>query len=358
MNKWLVGAVGAAAAGAAVASVRERQRDAVTVERAMLEPGPEVELRGDRMRLPISFHRSEAFAGVFGADVRGLTDMLPTDELHPVRIDGTRAAVFVVAYHHREATATMVDGETRVARPYGEVLIAALVTPRPAPPLVPIVATTMFRLGAFVLFLPVTTRLAMEAGRLWNYPKFVADMDFSESEAVREVVVAEGSRRLLTLRVRPAGRPVVDRAPTVLYSERDGRLLQATMPTFELRQVRLGGSGGELELGDHPIADNLRAIGLGHVPIATINVLASRFVMTEGRSLGRARPYRGYVTAERDFGRYTVRRPGAAAVDQYGGLGDAEWTTARDRPVAAPQAMLPESTLATAPGATAAATAR
>jgi hypothetical protein len=332
VNRWLIGAAGALAAGAVIASRRDRAAVEDPLARATSEQGPEVEIRGHRVRLPYSFHRSEAFLGIFAADLGALTAVLPTDELHPVKIDQRRAAVLVGAFHHREITAKAADGRTLVARPYGEVILAAAVTLRPAPPLAPLLAPSMFHMGGFVLHFPVTTRLAMDAGRLWNYPKFVADMDFTEGPDQREVRVSEGGRALLTLQVRPGGRPSIDRSPTVLYSVRDGRILETSLPTMEVHQVRLGATGANLELGSHPIADDLRAMELERRPIASQNVLASQLVMPDGRSLGPARPYAGYTAEERSFGRYTVRRPGTPEVDQYAGLGDEPWIAVTVQP--------------------------
>jgi hypothetical protein len=207
----------------------------------MREPGPIVELRGEQLRLPIAFHRSDGFGMIASADLERVAGLLPTDELHPVRVGGNRAAVFVGAYRHHEASAMMAGGATRLARPYGEVFVAAIVTRRPAPPVLPLVAPRLFGLGQFVLFLPVTSRLAMDAGRLWNLPKFVADMDFVDDDEERSVVLAEGGREILKLRVRAAGRVAVDRDRSVIYCERNGSLLELPARN-QLHRMEIGRS--------------------------------------------------------------------------------------------------------------------
>jgi hypothetical protein len=346
MRTRLVGAAGLAVTGVAVTRQVARRRQEQAVARAMLEPGPLVELRGEPMRLPVMFQRSDGFAAIFGAELERVAAILPSDAIHPVRLDRDRAAVIVAAYRHHEPMATMASGETRVARPYGELMVAALVTPRPAPPVLPLLATSTFRVGGFVLHLPVTSRLAMDAGRLWNYPKFVADMDFTIDPDGRSVTVGTGGHRVLTLAVRPRGRPTVDRSPTVLYSERDGTLLELAMPTVQLHQVRLGQRAAELELGDHEVAAGLRAIGLGGPAFGSMTVITMRFAMTAGHAIGPARPYHGYAGVERDFGRYTVRHAGMPAIDQYAGLTDEEWVTVPvGQPVETWQATEPPATV-------------
>ena len=350
MRTRVARAAGMAAAGVLVTRRLARRRQEQAVERAMVEPGPLMELRGEPLRLPFLFQRSDGFAAIFGADLEGIATMLPSDAIHPVRLDGQRAAVIVAAFRHHEPMATMADGETRVARPYGEVMVAALVTRRPAPPVLPLLAMSTFRVGAFVLHLPVTSRLAMDGGRLWSYPKFVADMDFAVGPDRQSVTVGTGGRRLLSLTVRPGGRPAIDRSPAVLYSEHEGSLVEMAMPTVELHEMRIGRRGAELELGDHEVAVSLRAVGLGGPPFASMTIVATRFAMTGGHAIGPARPYHGYAGVERDFGRYTVRHPGMPAIDQYAGLTGAEWVTIPAGPPEGTPASKPKALAAAATG--------
>jgi hypothetical protein len=61
--------------------------------------------------------------------------MLPSDELAPLLLPGGRAAVFVGALQYREIT---MRGFTGSVSPYGEVMIALVVTRRGAPSLAPL----------------------------------------------------------------------------------------------------------------------------------------------------------------------------------------------------------------------------
>jgi hypothetical protein len=332
----MAGVAGVAALGVMAARRIGERRAADAYARAAGELGPTVELRGERVRLPVAFHRTDGFTAILGADLGRVTALLPSSALHPVRLAEDRAAIFVGAYRHHEMTMAGGAGETRTAWPYGEVLVAALVTRRAAPPMAPLIASSLFGLGAFVLYLPVTTRLAMDAGRLWGLPKFVADIDFAEGEAERVAEVGEGGREILALRVRPAGRLVVDRAPTILYGVRDGQLVEVSLPGITHQQSRFGRSGGSLRLGDHAVADTLRSLSISAEPVATTNVVLSRFVMPEGRIVGPARPYLGYAGVERAFGRYTVRHAGTVPVDQYANRRPVDWWVAPSAPERAP----------------------
>ena len=66
---------------------------------------------------------------------------------------------------------------------FGEVLIAAVVTEGPTPRVLPLLRG---RAGAFMLHTPVTTHEALAGVRgFFGWPKFLADMDFTETGASR-----------------------------------------------------------------------------------------------------------------------------------------------------------------------------
>lgn len=126
-------------------------------------------------------------------------------------------------------------------------------------------------------------------------------------------------------RVRPSGRVRSSRTPLVVYSVRDWELLRTSMPGVSLEQIGLGRRGGRVELGDHPVADAVRALDLSSGPFATTNILTCRFLIPAGHVIGSARPYIGYAGVERDFGRYTVSHAGTPPIDQYAHRDPVEW---------------------------------
>jgi hypothetical protein len=267
---------------------------------------------------PIYFHRSETFSGFFSASAEAVEALLPSRDLHLVRLPNGRAVVLVVGIQHTDITASGVDGFA--ALPYGEVLVGALVTRRPVPRGLALVSPASLGLGtgAFVLHLPVTSRVARDVGRLvWGYPKFVADMEFADSVRERSVRLSEGGRHLLTLTVRPSGRPSRSDAPLILYSVLGTDLVEHTCPCSGIAQGGLGSGRGSLELGDHPLADGLRALALAPDPFMTTLMTRQRLLMPRGIIIGRAERYSGYIGEERDLGRYVVRYPHAAPIDQY-----------------------------------------
>ena len=309
---------GAASAAAIVAQRAGARRSALRFYDPPKDRLDPVDLGAFHGGSPVVWHRSESYQTLHSASLEATAAALPTPDLHPVRLPGGRAVILVGSFQHDVMTAHGVRG--RAMLPYGEVMVAVLVTQRPAPPLVPFVApsATGFGAGAFVLHLPVTTRAARDAGRLvFGYPKFTADMEFEDAIETCRVRLDEGGRHILTQTIRPAGPTSVMSAPLTLYSVLDGKLIAETMPMYGLQQRRPGRRGGHIEFGDHQIADELRGFDISPEPFLTTRLTGLRFAMTPGRPIGSARQYLGHIGDERDLGRYVVSYPNAAPIDQY-----------------------------------------
>jgi hypothetical protein len=252
------------------------------------------------VELPIRYHRSDCFMAVFSADLRAVGAMLPSDRLHPVRLSAGRGAVAVVAYNYLE---------TGVGA-YGEIGVAVLATfDRSAPVLLPALLEGRYPgFGAYVAHLPVTTRVARQAGRLvWGYPKFVADMDFHISPERQRVEMSEGGHDVLSLSVERGGRVTTDNNPTVTYTELSGDLIRTTLPMRTIYQASMGAKAGHLELGTHPVADELRQIEVSPNPVATKSFLVHNAILPIGEAIADAAPRNGFEGSTADTGRHTVR---------------------------------------------------
>jgi hypothetical protein len=274
-------------------------------------PTPQVRVGGRALTLPLRYPDNACLASVHAASYDAVAAALPGDALRPVRwVDG-RALVSVAAFRYR--VVTTADTPAGRLAPYGEVAVAVVVTRGPAPPLLPLARR---RMSLFVLSLPVTTAEARDAGAaLWGFPKFVADMDFAEERTVRRVTVAEGRTTLLELAVRGRGPVLRDRRPAVMYTTLGGQLLETVVPMAGRLRVAFGGGAGALRLGDHPVADSLRALDVSPSPLAVFDHLEHRSVLPAGRPVGPAPDHHGYRGTERTSGRFTVRYPHTPPVD-------------------------------------------
>jgi len=261
---------------------------------------PSVDVGVAEIALPIRYWRTDCFMGLFAADLGAVRDLLPSHRLHPVRVTGQRAVVAIGVFNYLE---------TGVG-PYGEIAVSPLCTlDRPAPPVLPLATGYLRGMSAFVAHLPVTSRIAREAGRrIWGYPKFVADMDFDLRPESQRVEMSEGGREILSLEVGRRGHVALETAPLTTYTEHDGRLVRTSIAMRGHVATALGPGSGELLLGDHPVAREVAALGIGSRPLVTRTYLSHSAILPVGTDLGPSdRPYTGYQGSGAELGRHTVR---------------------------------------------------
>ena len=120
---------------------------------------------------------------------------------------------------------------------------------------------------AYIHRLPVTTSFSCEAGRhIWGFPKDVMDIEFADSDTTRTVTLRDEGRLVLQLSAPRGG--------TKKFSDVDieamgswGGPVQVTPARMAGEGVKAGFRSGQLVLGDHPIADELRSLGLPKKPL-------------------------------------------------------------------------------------------
>lgn len=122
-------------------------------------------------------------------------------------------------------------------------------------------------LGVYIHRLPVDQAFTCAAGRdIWGFPKWVTTIDIDEpGPGDRHTGVTarlvDGSRHVLSLTVFGGGRLVLPSRAPPTYSF-DGRVLRRTSWSTETKGVSGRPGGALLVLGEHPMADELRSLGL------------------------------------------------------------------------------------------------
>ncbi|MBI5478451.1 MAG: acetoacetate decarboxylase family protein [Deltaproteobacteria bacterium] len=222
----------------------------------------EMDWQGRKAKLPVFYYDNTAFTAIFAARVGRLRRLLPHPDLRPIELyPGTGLLAFTCFEYRR----TDID-------PYNELSIAVLATLRsrtlPGLSLLAQVARRCFH--AYVWQLPVTTEIARVGGvDLYGYPKFIAGIDFERPAGGIACHLSLEGKPILSLRgpALPTGRGKLTRYVT--YSIKDGIPLVANVVTDPLEYAEsFTGAGATLELhGDHPIAAQLREVGLGTKPV-------------------------------------------------------------------------------------------
>jgi len=200
-------------------------------------------LTGIRLSPRINYLDWWMIAADFPAPVDRVRQALPSVGLSPVEIAPGTTTVCLMARENRRLDPGL---------PYGEVGV-----------MVPVVHPPTSALpGYWVLHMPVTTDEALWSGReIFAVPKSLAEISFGLATDRRSARVSIGGRHVLTLEVEEQPtRPYS--GDTYYYAMRGGKVLRAR----EAVRGEAGlaeGRGARYILGDHPIADAVRRLGLG-----------------------------------------------------------------------------------------------
>ena len=119
-------------------------------------------------------------------------------------------------------------------------------------------------LGSYIHQLPVNQSFTCEAGcRIWGFPKSVQEIDFSYADDSASCKLSMDGQHVLTLTVPRGGDDSSEDSDALGYTLIEGvphsnRFTRGGSG----EKTTPGGDGVELLLGDHPIADELRGMGL------------------------------------------------------------------------------------------------
>ncbi|MGZ4199387.1 MAG: acetoacetate decarboxylase family protein, partial [Thermoleophilia bacterium] len=154
----------------------------------------DMEMGGEPARLPIFYYDCSVMTAVFPARYGELQRLMPDPRFVPARLGPGLGSLIVSALEYRDCD----------IHPYNELMIAVLLTAPgrtnfPGRALIDSLLQTKQN-HAFILHLPVTTPIALAGGvDFYNFPKFLAAIDFAENDGTRSCRLAEGQEHILTL---------------------------------------------------------------------------------------------------------------------------------------------------------------
>lgn len=254
---------------------------------------------GDRLlSVPVFYYDGSAMTGVFPARLSVLRRWLPDRRFVPARLAPGVGAVTITCFEYRD---TDID-------PYNELAVAVpLSLPHHranVPGRAMLGAARSGDFDVWVQHLPVTTELACRGGvEFYNYPKFVAAIDYSDDARIRTCRLAEGAAEILTMTLdRPGGGGAADvKLFCHLYQDRQPQGAEFKIHAPRMARTIAPGAA-RLELGaEHPIARELadalisrrsiaaawapRIEGILYGPQVMSPTLIDRLVLTPGRSV-------------------------------------------------------------------------
>jgi hypothetical protein len=205
--------------------------------------------------LPVRIRDAASVYASFLVPAAAVKRLLPTG-LTPLQTIPGRATCTIVGVDYR-------DGDLGQ---YHEVGVCFLLRPSGGSRLD---VLTMIRnqAPAYIHRLPVTTSFSCEAGRsIWGFPKDVMDIDFADTDTTRTVTLRDDGRLVLQLSAPRGGTKKFSGVDIEAMGSWGGPV-QVTPAQMAGEGVKAGFRAGQLVLGDHLIADELRSLGLPKKPL-------------------------------------------------------------------------------------------
>ncbi len=212
--------------------------------------------------LPIFYYDAAAFSGIFTAPTCRVKAYMPFPGITPLEIFPGRSLIAVSAFEYRD---------TDIA-PYNEFSVAALVAfpSRQITGLSLAAQLLRNRLKIVILSLPVTSERARKGGvEMGGYPKFLADIEFSEKAGKRVCVVSTSGNRLLTFHGGIIPRKKGPSSHVKIFTTVQGTPMGANLYLNQLEFAQTSGWGKcGLDLGrGHALCDILADLQLGKNPL-------------------------------------------------------------------------------------------
>jgi hypothetical protein len=206
--------------------------------------------------VPVFYYDCMRMDALFLAPKRKLMALMPSSRMHPLNITPKHGIVTISTMEFRDSD----------IGPYNEVAISIPFTmDKVAPPFTGILRKSPEEPSLYIHQLPVTTEIARDAGvEFAGYPKFIARIEFEKKEDWTTCHLAEGDQAILTFSGRRLQTQQAPRSRVNFYTTRGGRILRSVGINSERLQARSKNSSHlQLELGDHPIAQELNELELG-----------------------------------------------------------------------------------------------
>jgi hypothetical protein len=224
----------------------------------------EVTIADQPANVPIFYYDGTATSAVFPARLGALRRLMPDPRLCPARLAPGLGAVAITCFEYRDTD----------IGPYNELAISVVLNEPwflPNLPGLALISSLRRRqLHAWVHHRPVTTEIARAGGvDFYNYPKFIAGIDFDESDERRTCRLSEGAEHILTLSGKriPAPRSEEFQLFSHLWMDRQPQSSEFKINAIEMG-VSLSPSAATLKLGErHPIARELAGLLLSRRPI-------------------------------------------------------------------------------------------
>jgi hypothetical protein len=222
------------------------------------------EIEGKSLGYPAFFQDGSSAVGLFMVPSSGAQVLIGASGFEVAELLPGRAGFSLSCVHYRESDCGV----------YNEISLAFFVKPKHGRGSgIPYLGTWLDIArddsATHVWKLPVTSKLANDAGVLmWGFPKTIEEIDFEVAGGRAAFRLRMDGREVLSYSVPATGKQNPPRSASAVYSIFEGAP-HVTYLEHEYHDVGVGFGRGRLSLGEHPIADQLRGLGLPRRPLVS-----------------------------------------------------------------------------------------
>ncbi len=220
-------------------------------------------IQGQEVSLPVIVRDASSGVATYLVNADAARRLLPGSELDVIELLPGRTLLSIA----------VIDYKDNDLGDYNEVSITFFVRERGAPRGIPYLGALIDflrgRVSSYIRHLPVNQSFTCEVGRtIWGFPKTVEEIDFLYQRSRVHCKLSCGGQHVLTLSLPRGGGRKLPESQMSTYSYIQG-VPHKTRFTQRSEGVGLKLGGAELALGPHPIADELRSLGLPKRAIMT-----------------------------------------------------------------------------------------
>jgi hypothetical protein len=221
---------------------------------------------GVRIGLPVRYYDWSWINALFPAPAAKVQRLLPSSKLKPLLLIPGTAIVALTAMEYRQIADVAPYNEFSIGVP----VQCEPVVNIPGLPLLfnPLISPQWYKkFGVYIHHLPVTTKEAYDFGvEIWGYPKLVAEINFEDTDQTRRCRLRAEGKDIVTLEVKKL--PTKDRPVNLYtYTVKNGQLLKTLIQTQGRYGIARFPGGASYTLGDHPIAEELKALRMGEMAV-------------------------------------------------------------------------------------------
>ena len=223
------------------------------------------ELEGVELSYPTDFRDGSSSMGIFSVSSKAANNIIKDSGFRVAEIAPGKAALSLICVHYTDTDCGV----------YEEIALAFFVEPtgKQKRLRIPYLSTWIDiikgQVASYTWCLPVNSTLARDCGIfMWGFPKTLETIDYSLVAGRTESSWMVDDQLVLRFSVKAEGDKNSGPVVPPVYSIFEGRPHVSYLKQQYSRSA-YHGRDGRLELGNHPIADTLRSLGLPKKPLIT-----------------------------------------------------------------------------------------